>query len=38
MPIAATMSLGYSLLFATFAYLLPGYQTFKVGEQDMKRG
>jgi hypothetical protein len=25
------MSLGYSLLFATFAYLLPGYQTFKVG-------
>ncbi|KAF6257201.1 TB2/DP1, HVA22 family-domain-containing protein [Scenedesmus sp. NREL 46B-D3] len=33
MPIAATMSLGYSLLFASFAYLLPGYQTFKAIEK-----
>eukprot|EP00882_Tetradesmus_deserticola_P000971 GHRQ01001052.1.p1 GENE.GHRQ01001052.1~~GHRQ01001052.1.p1 ORF type:complete len:177 (+),score=87.02 GHRQ01001052.1:126-656(+) len=33
MPIAATMSLGYSLLYASFAYLLPGYQTFKAIEK-----
>uniref|UniRef100_A0A383W286 HVA22-like protein n=1 Tax=Tetradesmus obliquus TaxID=3088 RepID=A0A383W286_TETOB len=33
MPIAATASLVYSMLFATFAYLLPGYQTFKAVER-----
>jgi hypothetical protein len=30
MPIASLISLTYSIIYCTLAYIVPGYQTFKV--------
>lgn len=32
MAIAATVSLIYTMIYSTLAYLVPGYQTFKVND------
>lgn len=40
MPVAATVNLVYMIIYATLAYLVPGYQTFKAiekkGDSDVK--
>lgn len=33
MAVAATVSLLYTLIYSSFAYILPGYQTFKAIER-----
>lgn len=38
MPIASIVSLAYNLIYCALAYIIPGYQTFKVRERPVKAG